>query len=53
MYINDVEWWVKLIYTNKIKYIFYVPNNPNSNPEYMPDNRGDSILDIYIYKIWL
>ena len=52
--INDVEWWVKLICTNKIKYIFYVPNNPHSNPDYMPDNRGESILDIYTkygYKI--
>jgi hypothetical protein len=52
--IKDIEWWVKLLYTNKIKYIFYVPNNPNSTPECMPTNNGDSIYDIYIkygYKV--
>lgn len=52
--INDVEWWVKLIHTNKIKYIFYVPNNPNSTPDYMPSNSGESILEIfkkYNYKV--
>lgn len=52
--ITDIEWWVKLLYTNKIKYIFYVPNNPNSTSEYMPSNSNDSIYDIYIkygYKV--
>ena len=52
--IADTEWWVKLLHTNKIKYIFYVPNNPKSNSEYMPSNNNDSIYDIYIkygYKV--
>lgn len=52
--IMDIEWWVKLLYTNKVKYIFYVPNNPNSNPEYMPSGNNDSIYDVYIkygYKV--
>jgi putative sugar O-methyltransferase len=52
--IDDIEWWVKFIYMKKIKYIFYVPNNPNSTPDYMPTNRGASILEIYCkygYKV--
>lgn len=52
--IKDVEWWVKLIHANNVKYIFYVPNDPNSTPEYMPSNSKDSILEIfhkYNYKV--
>jgi len=45
--IKDIEWWINFIYNNKIKYIFYVPNNPNSTPEYIPTNSGESILNIY------
>tara|TARA_Y100000816_G_scaffold288138_1_gene272153 strand:+ start:904 stop:1734 length:831 start_codon:yes stop_codon:yes gene_type:complete len=45
--INDIEWWIKLINSNKIKYIFYVPNNPQSRPEFMPSNTGESILDLF------
>lgn len=45
--INDIEWWIKLINSNKIKYIFYVPNNPQSTPEFMPSNTGESILDLF------
>ena len=45
--INDIEWWVKIIHTGRIKYILYVPNHPNSNPEYMPTNNGESILNVY------
>jgi hypothetical protein len=45
--IHDIEWWVKLLHDNNVKYIFYIPNNPNSNPVYMPTNNGYSILDIY------
>jgi len=45
--INDIEWWIKLINSNKIKYIFYVPNNPKSTPEFMPSNIGESILDLF------
>ena len=52
--INDIEWWIKLIDSNKIKYIFYVPNNPKSTPEFMPSNNGKSILNLfnkYNYKV--
>jgi putative sugar O-methyltransferase len=52
--INDVEWWVRLLHKNRVKYIFYVPNNPNSTPEFMPNNDNKSILDIYTkygYKV--
>tara|TARA_B100001093_G_scaffold477743_1_gene505321 strand:- start:78 stop:947 length:870 start_codon:yes stop_codon:yes gene_type:complete len=45
--INDVEWWVKFINSNKIKYIFYVPNNPKSTPEFMPSNTEESILNLF------
>ena len=52
--INDIEWWINLINSNKIKYIFYVPNNPDSTPEFMPTNTGESILNLfnkYNYKV--
>ena len=45
--INDIEWWIKLINSNKIKYIFYVPNNTESTPEFMPSNTGESILNLF------
>ena len=44
----------KVINSNKIKYIFYVPNNPDSTPNFMPNNSGESILDLfskYNYKV--
>lgn len=53
--INDVEWWIKLINSNKIKYIFFVPNSPDSTPDYILTNdKSSSILDIftkYNYKV--
>ena len=52
--IKDIEWWIKFINSNKIKYIFYVPNNPDSTPNFMPSNSGESILDLfskYNYKV--
>lgn len=45
--IKDIEWWIKLINSNKIKYIFYVPNNPKITPEFMPSNTGESILNLF------
>jgi putative sugar O-methyltransferase len=45
--INDIEWWIQFINSNKIKYIFYVPNNPNSAPNFMPSNTGESILNLF------
>ena len=45
--ISDIEWWIEFIHKKKIKYIFYIPNNPSSNPEYIPTNSGESILSIY------
>jgi putative sugar O-methyltransferase len=45
--INDIEWWIKFINSNKIKYIFYVPNNPKSTPEFIPSNTGESILNLF------
>jgi putative sugar O-methyltransferase len=45
--INDIEWWIKLIHSNRIKYVFYVPNNPKSTAEFMPSNTGESILDLF------
>jgi putative sugar O-methyltransferase len=44
--IKDVEWWISLISKYKIKYLFFVPNNPNSNPKCIDTNSGDSILDL-------
>lgn len=52
--INDTEWWINLINSNKIKYIFYVPNEPKSKPTFMPSNTGESILHLfnkYNYKV--
>jgi hypothetical protein len=43
-----------LLHKNKVKYIFYVPNDPKSTPEWIPSNTGESILDIYTkygYKV--
>ncbi len=45
--IKDIEWWIKFINMKKIKYIFYVPNNPDSTTEFMPTNNGESILELY------
>jgi len=45
--IKDIEWWIRLVDSNKIRYIFYVPNNPYSHPMYIPTNRGESILSIF------
>ena len=45
--INDIEWWINFIYSNKIKYIFYVPNNPDSTPDFIPSNTGESILNLF------
>ena len=45
--INDIEWWIKFINLNKIKYIFYVPNNPKSIPNFMPSNTSESILNLF------
>nr|QBK89485.1 MAG: hypothetical protein LCMiAC02_05800 [Mimivirus LCMiAC02] len=45
--INDVEWWINLVHKHKIKYIFFVPNNPKSNPKFITTNNGDSILKIF------
>ena len=45
--INDIEWWIKFINLNKIKYIFYVPNNPKSTSNFMPSNTGESILNLF------
>lgn len=45
--IDDIEWWIKFIFSKKIKYIFYVPNNPKTTSEYMPTNDGKSILEIF------
>lgn len=44
--IKDVEWWVKLISKYKIKYLFYIPNNPESNPNAINTNSGNSILEV-------
>ena len=52
--IMDVEWWIKFIHLKEIKYIFYVPNNPESNPENIKTNSGECILKIftkYGYKV--
>ena len=52
--ITDVEWWIKFIHLKEIKYIFYVPNNPESNPENIKTNSGECILKIftkYGYKV--
>ena len=45
--IKDIEWWIKFIYSNKIKYIFYIPNHPKSTPNFMPSNTGESILNLF------
>ena len=45
--IDDIEWWIKLIHSNNIKYVFYVPNDPNSTPTYIPSNTGESILNLF------
>lgn len=45
--INDIEWWIKFIDMNEIKYIFYIPNNPDSRPDFMPTNSGESILALF------
>lgn len=45
--INDIEWWINFIHSNKIKYIFYVPNNPDSTPDFIPSNTGESILNLF------
>jgi putative sugar O-methyltransferase len=46
-HINDIEWWINLINSNKIRYIFYVPNEPTSTSQFMPSNSGESILDLF------
>jgi hypothetical protein len=45
--IKDIEWWIRLMDANKVRYIFYVPNNPASHPMYIPTNNGESILSIF------
>lgn len=52
--IGDIEWWIKLIHDKKIRYIFFVPNNPQSTDTFLPTNKKESILDIftkYNYKV--
>ena len=52
--IRDVDWWIRFIHSKEIKYIFYVPNNPESNPENIKTNSGECILKIftkYGYKV--
>jgi hypothetical protein len=52
--IKDVEWWVSIISKYNIKYLFYVPNDPKSNPTNINTNDGNSILNIlnkYNYKL--
>lgn len=45
---EDVEWWVKLIKNNNVRYLFYVPNNSNINNT---DTREFKIFNKYNYKI--
>jgi len=51
---NDIEWWVKFIYSRKIRYIFYAPNDQESTPFFMPTNNKECISHIfkkYNYRI--
>ena len=45
--INDIEWWIKLIHDKKIKYVFFVPNNPTSTDTFLPTNKKESILNVF------
>lgn len=54
MNINDIEYWLKSLHKYKVKYIYFVPNNPRSNKINIPANDGKNLVPIfnkYNYKI--
>lgn len=44
---SDIEWWIAFLSAKQVRYIFYVPNNPLSNPSFMPTNKNECIQKIF------